>query len=214
MRTSRVISLVLIVVLVVLINLPFAHARWTALRIDRADTNTSATVTNNRVNEGAYFVEFVYPIDVDARQSRFFAQVGRTAYDRATSSGQIVVDRLPGNIEAFRVQGEVTSRGGLIFTILADLAMVATIVLYTRLRPRYRPELVLVATEDLEVCEPGSVLERIDGGLYVVAGEVQAIEGDEIVLDLGDRRVRVHLDGHHNPAGFQQPVQVTGRMVA
>jgi len=87
-------------------------------------------------------------------------------------------------------------------------------VLFTRLRPRFRPELVLVATEDLERCEPGSVLDRVAGGWYVVAGQVQAIEGDEIVLDLGDRRVRVHLDGHHNPAGLLEPVRVTGRMVA
>ena len=35
---------------------------------------------------------------------------------------------------------------------------------------------------------------------------------ERVVLDLGDRRVRVILDGHHNPAGYQQPVRATGTM--
>ena len=66
------------------------------------------------------------------------------------------------------------------------------------------------ATEDLERCPPGSVLDQVDGLRFVVCGEVEEIEDDAVVLDLGDRRVRVILDGHHNPAGYQQPVRATG----
>ena len=55
----------------------------------------------------------------------------------------------------------------------------------------------------------------LDTGLtYVVCGEVAELGDDEVVLDLGDRRVRVLLDGHANPAGYEQPVRVTGFMVA
>ena len=52
----------------------------------------------------------------------------------------------------------------------------------------------------------------VDGRRFVVCGEVEEIEDDAVVLDLGDRRVRVLLDGHHNPAGYQQPVRATGTM--
>jgi hypothetical protein len=72
--------------------------------------------------------------------------------------------------------------------------------------------MVLVATEDLERCPPGSVLDQVDGLRFVVCGEIEPIEDDEVVLDLGDRRVRVVLDGQHNPAGHQQAVRATGTM--
>ena len=42
-------------------------------------------------------------------------------------------------------------------------------------------------------------LEKMEGDLYLIRGEVTAVEEDEIVLDLGERSVRVLLDGHLNP---------------
>ena len=83
-----------------------------------------------------------------------------------------------------------------------------------RFRSSMRVELVLRATEDLERCPPGSRLDRLSGMRYLVAGEVAEIHEDEIVLDLGDRRVRVLLDGYANPAGYEQPVSATGYLVA
>jgi hypothetical protein len=82
--------------------------------------------------------------------------------------------------------------------------------LRARFGARLHQEMVLVATEDLQRCPPGSVLDHVDGLRFVVCGEVETIADDEVVLDLGDRRVRVILDGHHNPAGDQQPVRATG----
>ena len=35
----------------------------------------------------------------------------------------------------------------------------------------------------------------------------------QVLLKVADRRVRVHLDGHTNPAGYQQGAQVLGRVV-
>ena len=57
-----------------------------------------------------------------------------------------------------------------------------------------------------------AVLDQVDGLRFVVCGEVEELEDDAVVLDLGDRRARVVLDGHHNPAGYQQPVRATGTM--
>ena len=76
----------------------------------------------------------------------------------------------------------------------------------------YEGQVVLVATEDLERCPPGSVFDQVEGHRFVVCGEVEEIEADAVVLDLGDRRVRVLLDGHRNPAGYQQPVRATGTL--
>jgi len=107
----------------------------------------------------------------------------------------------------------VRSRLGLVITLLADLFLLAMLVLMLRFRSALRVELVLRATEDLERCPPGARLDRIAGLTYVVCGEVAELGDDEVVLDLGDRRVRVLLDGHVNPAGYEQPVRVTGFMV-
>jgi hypothetical protein len=54
------------------------------------------------------------------------------------------------------------------------------------------------------------VLDQVGRLRFVVCGEVERIADAEVVLDLGDRRIRVILDGHHNPAGYQQPVRATG----
>jgi hypothetical protein len=71
----------------------------------------------------------------------------------------------------------------------------------------------IAAIGDVERCPPGSALEQIEGDLYLVRGEVTGLDGDEIVLDAGERDVLVVLDGHHNPVGYQQPAQVRGRIV-
>jgi hypothetical protein len=101
---------------------------------------------------------------------------------------------------------------GLVITIVADLFLLVIVLLLLRFGSRLRQEMVLVATEDLVRCPPGSVLNQVGGLRFVVCGEVETIEDGEVVLDLGDRRVRVVLDGHHNPAGYQQPVRATGTM--
>ena len=70
-----------------------------------------------------------------------------------------------------------------------------------------------VALGDVERCAPQSLLERIGGEDYLVRGEVRDVEDGAVVLDLGDRLVRVVLDGHQNPVGHQQAAQVRARLV-
>jgi hypothetical protein len=107
----------------------------------------------------------------------------------------------------------VTHRAGLIVTVAADLALLTLLLLAWRLRGRLRPQLRAVAVADVVAGAAGVALEKVEGDLYLIRGEVVAVDDDELVLDLGDRSVRVLLDGHHNPVGHQQPAQVHGRLI-
>jgi hypothetical protein len=77
---------------------------------------------------------------------------------------------------------------------------------------RGRPDLRMVATDDVQRCRPGTELEQV-GDLWVVKGDVVERTDDTVVLDLGDRRVVVELGGYANPVGYQQPAQAVGRMI-
>ena len=109
----------------------------------------------------------------------------------------------------------MTSRLGLFITLLADLFLVAMIVLMMRFRPRSCASSWCCARpRTWSGARRARCWTRIAGQRYIVTGDVVEIEDDEMVLDLGDRRVRVLLDGHPNPAGYQQPVRATGYMIA
>ncbi|MDO9497000.1 MAG: hypothetical protein Q7J48_14940 [Nocardioides sp.] len=212
----RAKALLLIVLVAVVVNLPMVHSTWTAWRVDRVGVDVVATVTDtSEVSDEAYLVEFRMPRDADPDERLWTAQVDEATYDDAVATEQVGVRVLPDQPSAYRVDGEVTSRLGLVITVFVDLLMLLAAVLVWRYGGRGlgRPEVVLLATEEVQRCRPGSVLERQDDGRYVVAGEVCAIEPGEIVLDLGDRRVRVRLDGHDNPVGYQQPARVSGHLV-
>lgn len=207
----------MLVLLLGLVNLPLAHSTWTTSRVERSGVDVTATVTDTRAmssgDETGYLVEFVLPEDVDPAQERWTARVDDATHEQALETQELAVRVLPDQPSAYVVEGQVANRVGLWITLAADLFLLLMGFLLLRFRGRGATSLELVATEDLVRCKPGSVLERLDGLTYVVQGEVLEIGPDLVVLDLGDRRVRVHLDGHANPAGHQQPVRVTGRMV-
>ena len=139
-------------------------------------------------------------------------RVDEATCDDAVATRQVQVRVLPGSSTVWRVEGETRSNLGLVITVVADLSLLVLVLLLLRFGSRLRQEMVLVAAEDLERCPPGSVLDQVDGLRFVVCGEVEVIEDDAVVLDLGDRRVRVVLDGRPDPAGYQQPVRATGTM--
>jgi hypothetical protein len=211
-RNRRVSQVLLVVLFALIINLPLLHSTITDWRIERSGEDVTATVTDQRAD--GHFLEFTFPQHVDPDQARWTADVDQATYDDAVASGTLVVRVLPGHPEAYRADGQVTGHFGLVVTLLADAALLSCVLLLVRFRGKLRPELRMVAVEDVVRCPPGVVLDRLDGGvLYAVCGEVAEIGDDEIVLDLGDRSVRVFLDGHANPVGHQQPARVTGRMV-
>ena len=210
--TGRLKNGLLVALVVVMINLPFVHSAWQNHRLDQDGVDHAATVTGHEERDGKLFVSFEVAQTADQPSISGEVRVDQATYDDAVASSQVTVRALPGSARVWRVEGEATSNLGLVITVLADVSLVVLVLLLVRFGSRLRQEMVLVATEDLERCPPGSVLDQVDALQFVVCGEVEEIEDDAVVLDLGDRRVRVILDGHHNPAGYQQPVRATGTM--
>lgn len=215
-RSINVKGVILAALLVLMINLPVLHSTWTQSKVERSGVDVVATVTDHRVlspNDPEYFLVFHFDEEVDPDQTSWTAEVDRATYDDAVASSRLDVRVLKDQPSAYQVEGEVTHHLALITTLFADAILLIMGLLFLRFRANLRPQLVLRAVEDVTRCPPGPVLDKAGGGLHVVCGEVSAIEGDEIVLDLGDRSVRILLDGHHNPVGYQQAARVTGRMV-
>ena len=209
-------SLLLVALVALLVNLPLVHSTWTSWRVARSGVDVTAVVTDTgKVRDGVYLVEFRMPRDLDPEQRLWTAEVDEATYDDAVAAEQVEVRVLPDQPAAYEVDGEVTNRLWVVILVFVDLLLLLVAGLVWRFGGRGlgRPDLLLRATEDVRRCRPGAVLEPLDGGLHRVAGEVCVIEPGEIVLDLGDRRVRVQLAGHDNPVGYQQPAQVTGRLV-
>jgi hypothetical protein len=209
------LSVALVAFIAFLVNFPLLHSTYLRWQVERSGVDVVAEVTETRAVGGDLLVELTVP--GDGGREPFVgavAEVDAATYDEARRTGELDVRVLPDDGGVFTVEGQVTSRLGPVVTVLADVFLVAMVLLMLRFRSSLRVELVLRATEDLERCPPGSRIDRMSGLRYVVSGEVAELGDDEVVLDLGDRRVRVLLDGHANPAGHQQPVRAVGYMVA
>ena len=149
-----------------------------------------------------------------AQDERIVVQLEQAAYDDVVASGRAEVVHLPDNPKVYRVTGRETGSTALVTTLAVDAALVVLVGLFLALRHRLRPELRLVATGDLvTTTEADGLLERLEAQSYRVRGSVALVEDDDVVLVVGDRRVRVHLDGHHNPADRLDHVEVRGTMV-
>lgn len=213
-RTNRIL---LVVVLVAFINLPLVHSTWTHWQVGRNGTDTTAEVVDTRVlgdgADPAYWLVFRFPESIDAERAEWSAQVDRDTFDAAAADGTVAVRVLEDHPAAHIVEGEVSSSLALVITLLADAILLAILLLVWRSRPTRPVPIRIAAIGDVERCPPGGVLEQLDEDLYLVRGEVTGIDGDEIVLDAGERDVLVILDGHHNPVGYQQPAEVRGRIV-
>jgi len=209
---------ILVVVLVLFINLPILHSTWTAWRVERSGTDHTVELTDHDVltpeGDRQYWLGFRFPEDVDPDQSLWTARVDKAAYDEAVAEGTVRVRVLDDNPAAYRVEGQVRSNVGLVTTLIADAILLLILLLLWRFGRSSRPlPLRIAAIGDVERCPPDAAVEQVEGTLYLVRGEVVRIEGDEVVLDAGDRDVVVILDGHQNPVGYQQPAQVRGRLV-
>ena len=200
---------------VVMVNLPFVHSTWQGHRIETDGIDRIAAVTDHQRDGDASYVTFSLEPDDGEPAFEGTVRLDDATYETAVDTRQVEVRVLPGSTSVWEVQGEAEGgRLGLVITVVADVSLLVLVLLLARFGSRLRSELVLVATEDLERCPPGPLLDPIDGRRFVVCGEVDEIEDGAVVLDLGDRRVRVILDGHHNPAGYQQPVRATGTLRA
>ena len=216
-RRPRPKAVLLVALLVVMINLPWAHSTFQRWELGRRGTDLTAPLADSRmIGSGAdadYYVSFSYPKRIDPQHGTWFAQVDREAYDAALSRHRVEVRVLPGHPSIYTVQGQVRSHGGVVITLALDLLLVLLIWLFWRFRSRLRPRLHAVAVEDVAPAEPGGLLDRLEGGVYLIRGEVAEIDGDELLLDLGDRLVTVTLDGHANPVGHREVAEVRGLLV-
>jgi hypothetical protein len=156
---------------------------------------------------------FRFHESIDPRQTPWTAQVDQDTFEEARAADAVEVRVLEDRPAAHIVEGAIRNPLGYFITLLADVVLLAILLLVRRARPRRPVPIRLAAIGDVERCPPGQALEQIEGDLYLVRGEVTGLDGDEIVVDAGERDVLVILDGHHNPVGYQQPAQVRGRIV-
>ena len=211
-------GVVLLVVLVFLINLPIVHSTITNWRVSSSGVDVTAEVTDARVtspdDDPRYWLGIRFSEDIDPDQTIWPVEVDPATYDAALEARQIEARVLQSNPAAFRVEGEVRGWLGLITTLIADAILLLILLVVRRFGRRPGPPpLRLAAIGDVERCPPGGLVEQIEGSLYLVRGEVVAIEEGEVVLAAGEQEVVVVLDGHANPVGYQQPAQVRGRVM-
>jgi len=216
--TRRAKTILLVVLLVLVINLPAVHSTWINWRVGANGKDVTVPLTQHDVltpeDDPHYLVAFRFPEEIDPDRATWTAEVHKTAYDDAVAAGTVEVRVLEDNPAAYEVEGEVRSWLGLITTIAADAMLALVLLLLWRFGRRSRPTpLRLAAIGDVERCPPGPLIEQVEGSLYLVRGEVVEVGTDELVLDAGERDVVVVLDGHRNPVGYQQPAQVRGRAI-
>jgi len=211
-------GVVVLVVLVFLINLPIVHSTITNWRVSSSGVDVTAEVTDARVtspdDDPRYWLGIRFSEDIDPDQTIWPVEVDPATYDDALEARRIEARVLKSNPAAFRVEGEVRGWLGLITTLIADAILLLILLVVRRFGRRPGPPpLRLAAIGDVERCPPGGLVEQIEGSLYLVRGEVVAIEEGEVVLAAGELEVIVVLDGHANPVGYQQPAQVRGRVM-
>ncbi|WP_300640028.1 hypothetical protein [Nocardioides sp.] len=223
---SRRTRLLLLLLLVVVVNLGPLGSWWTQERLDRDGVSERVAASTEGMPEGQVVValppavtEAVAPDDAaEGEEPGEAGLLARTAtlepaaYDDAVATGEVEVTWLEDDPATYRVEGEQggTGQATLLVVNAGVLLLVAVVLL---LRGRTRPELRMVATADVRRVPPGPLLERVEGNDYVVRGDVESLTEDELVLAVADRRVRVLLDGHANPASYQHSVEVRGTMI-
>lgn len=215
MTSRRGVWLFSFVFLALLINGPTAHGAWTRHRIAEDGVTTYAeVVTAEGVPEDdptLYFVTFTFPREIDQEQREFSVEVDEATYHYAKTSQQIQVRYLADNPGANVVAGQVERKFALVLVVLADIALLAFLVLYLRFGRREGP-LRLLATSDIERTRPGFALDQVSADEWVVTGEIVKIADDVVTMvSQGGRQVQVTLGEHENRVGYQQPAQVRGR---
>lgn len=215
MRMSRS-SWVLIAVVIALVNLPLVHSTWTRSSVERSGVEVLADVTEARnlgsAETPSWWLSYRLPKAIDPEQAIWSAEVDAAAYEKAEEVGTVPVRVIEGTPATAIVEGEVRSSAGLIGTLAADAVLLVMMFLLWHFRGRGRREVETVeALEDVTLARPGASWEDLGDGTVRVTGEVLERDEHEVVLDVGDKLVRVVLDGHANHVGYQQPAQVRVR---
>jgi hypothetical protein len=211
-RTRRLI--VVLAVLVVL-TFPLVSTLVTRARVERSGIDVIATVIETPRNGDDYLVGFRFPEEVDPDQRNFSAQVERASYERAVETEQIAVRVLEGRPEAHLVEGEIHSRAPFYFVVVTD-ALVLLLGLWWVRTGRRRPSVRMRGDGPLQPAtadEPHGLGRRADADDYEAVGTLLSTDETEAVLDVGDRRVVVVLDGHPHAVALGSPARARGPLI-
>lgn len=210
-RWGRVI---LVVVVLAIINVPFALHEWQQHRAKTDGVPVTATVVGVTPSGDDAVVAFRLPKSVDEEQPVRTVKVNGDVGQQAAQTKQLEVRVLEGHPNSLHVDGQVRSWGGLIITVVADLLVVAMLLLSWRLGGRIRrPTLVGIAVEDVASGSQGSVLDKQEDGTYLINGEVAETGPASLVLTLRDRNVEINLRDHQNPIAVGEWARVRAQLV-
>jgi hypothetical protein len=213
--TARTRRIVFVAVAMFVLTFPLIATLVTRARVERSGTDVVATVIDTSRKGDDYLVGFRFPEEVDPDQDNYSAEVERASYESAVETKTITVRVLDGRPEAHRVEGEIHSKTPYVVVAVTN-GIVLLLGLWWIKTGRRRPTVRLRALGPLEpvgVEEPGS-LGRVPGGdVYEAVGTVLSTDDAEAVLDLGERRVVVALDGHPNPVAVGSPARAHGPMI-
>jgi hypothetical protein len=141
--------LVALLVVVVLVNLPLAHDTWTDHEISSRGREVTATVTETHTLRGSRLVEYKLPKSVDPAGTTYTAQVDEAAFEAAMQGGALAVRVVPGNPSSNRPDAEVPSHLFLIVAAIADLILLAILLLSLTRGRRWRHQTVVAVDGDL-----------------------------------------------------------------
>lgn len=202
-------GVLVVLVLLAVVNLPFAHGAWVGRQIDRDGVEVTATVTQAQESGDGGLVEFVFDPDVDPDQTAWQAALDADAFEQAVQDETVEVRVVPGSPNRYEVAGEIGAGLLVVLTVFADVVLLIALVLMMR---RRAGPMRLVALEDVARARHGGRLERLSPTTYLVVGEVSLVEADAVVLDTGAQSVWIDLSGFANPVGYEQPAQVRCRL--
>ena len=175
--TGRLKNVLLVGLVVVMINLPFVHSTWQQHRIDQRRRRRRRDGHRPRPGDGQRLVTFEVADSDDQPGFGGSATVDEATYDDAWPPGRCRCGCSRARRRSGGSRAQTRSNLGLVITVVADVFLLVLVLLLLRFGSRLRQEMVLVATEDLERCPPGSVLDQVDGLRFVVCGEVEIDRG-------------------------------------
>jgi hypothetical protein len=212
--TARGRRLLVVLVMVVVLAFPLVSTLVTRARIERSGVDVVASVVETPRNGDAYLVGFRFPEDVDPDQRNYAAEVERATYEKAVETKKITVRVLDGRPEAHIVEGEIHSNAPYVVTGVS-LAIVLVVGLWWVKVGRRRPAVRLRALGPLEpAADELPSLGRVPGeDVYEAVGTLVSGDDAEAVLDIGERRVVVALDGHANPVAVGSPARARGPVI-
>lgn len=213
--SARTRRLLVVLLMVALLSFPLVATLVTRSRVERSGVDVTATVLQTQRDGARYLVAFRLPKDVDPDQTRYSAEVERATYEKATQTEQVTVRVLEGRPKAHRVEGEIRPSTPYVITG-GSIAIVLAIGLVWVKVGRRRPTVRLRALGPLEPAgtdEIGVLGRQPEGDVYEAVGTVVSTDEREVLLDLGERRVVVSLDGHDNPVDVGAPARARGPVI-